>query len=234
MAINYVLAENHLVEESNAYIGRVMSLGTINEQGLVDEILKRGSTLTRPDTLRVAVLDVYQDTIIDRLQAGYRVNTRLVNFGLSIQGTFNGADDSFESSRHTLNVTTTATTVARQTLRTSAQMKKGEAQIVMPNPEAYFDFGNQSANRLLTPNNPGQLTGRRLKFDPEDDAQGVFFIASDGTETKASLVMRNKPAELMFMVPAGLAAGEYTLEVRTSLKQHGRRIGRLRYPLTVE
>ena len=45
MSINYtpralitVLAENHLVEESNAYIGRVMSLGTINEQGLVDEI----------------------------------------------------------------------------------------------------------------------------------------------------------------------------------------------------
>ena len=60
MSINYVLAENHLVEGSNAYVGRVMSLGTINEQGLVDEILKRGSTLTRPDIL--AVLDVYQDT----------------------------------------------------------------------------------------------------------------------------------------------------------------------------
>ena len=90
MAINYtpralitVLAENHLVEGSNAYVGRVMSLGTINEQGLVDEILKRGSTLTRPDIL--AVLDVYQDAIIDRLQAGYRVNTRLINFGLSSQ-----------------------------------------------------------------------------------------------------------------------------------------------------
>ena len=232
MSINYVLAENHLVEESNAYIGRVMSLGTINEQGLVDEILKRGSTLTRPDIL--AVLDVYQDTIIDRLQAGYRVNTRLINFGLSIQGTFNGTDDSFDSGRHTLNITTSATAVARQTLRADAQMKKGEAQIVMPNPEAYFDFGSQSANRLLTLNNPGQLTGRRLKFDADDEAQGVFFIASDGTATKASLVMRNKPAELMFMVPAGLAAGEYTLEVRTSLKQHGRRIGRLRYTLTVE
>ena len=73
--------------------------------------------------------------------------------------------------------------------------------------------------------NPGQLTGRRLKFDAEDEAQGVFFIANDGTTTRASLIMRNKPAELMFIVPAGLAVGEYTLEVRTSLKQHGRRIG---------
>ena len=106
---------------------------------------KRGSTLTRPDILAVLART---DTIIDRLQAGYRVNTRLVNFGLSIQGTFNGTDDSFEPYRHTLNITTTATTVAPQTLRTGAQMKKGEAQIVMPNPEAYFDFGSQNANRL--------------------------------------------------------------------------------------
>ena len=198
-----------------------MSLGTINEQGLVDEILKRGSTLTRPDILAVLAVplherrDVYQDTIIDRLQAGYRVNTRLINFGLSIQGTFNGTDDSFDSGRHTLNITTTATTVARQTLRTGAQMKKGEAQIVMPNPEAYAaalpsltlaaktPIGcSRACLPASTPNNPGQLTGRRLKFDADDEAQGVFFIASDGTATRASLIMRNKPAEL---IPQGEA-----------------------------
>ena len=233
MAINYVLSENNLVDESNAYMARVTSQGTIDVQALVDEILKRGSTLTRPDIL--AVLDAYHDTIIDRLQAGYRINTGLVHLGLSIQGRFNGPDDTFDPSRHTLNITSSATALARQTLRANAQMKKGEANIVMPNPEAYVDFASQSRNSLLTPNNPGQLTGHRLKFDADDSAQGVFFIAvSDGTATRASLMMRNKPADLMFMVPADLAAGEYTLEVRTTLKQNRRRTGRLHQTLTIE
>jgi hypothetical protein len=80
----------------------------------------------------------------------------------------------------------------------------------------------------------GQVVGHRLKFDPEDAAQGIFFVADDGTETKVAVVGRNKPAELIFMVPGDLDAGEYTLEVRATL--HGSndvRVGALEAPLTV-
>ena len=232
MSIIYVLSENHLVDKSNAYMGRVTSKGTIDVQGLVDDILKHSNRLMPSDIL--PVLELYENAIINRLQAGYRVNTRLVNFGLSIQGTFNGPDDRFDASRHRLNITASATTVARRKLRADVQMKKGQAWDKMPNLESYFDFASQSRNRLLTPNNPGQLSGHRLKFDADDSTQGVFFIAtSDGTATRASLMIRNKPADLMFMVPAGLAAGEYTLEVRTALKQNRQGIGRLHHPLTI-
>ena len=75
--------------------------------------------------------------------------------------------------------------------------------------------------------------GHRLKFDASDTNQGIFFIASDGTATRVTVVGRNMPADLMFMVPDGLAAGEYTLEVRAAFATNDIRVGGLAVSLTV-
>jgi hypothetical protein len=87
---------------------------------------------------------------------------------------------------------------------------------------------------VLTPGGMGQVVDHRLKFDPTDANQGVFFVAEGGGATKVDVVGRNKPGELMFMVPAGLASGDYTLEVRATI--HGSedvRTGALDATLTV-
>ena len=77
------------------------------------------------------------------------------------------------------------------------------------------------------------MTGHRLKVDAADAQQGVFFIAADGAETRATMMMRNKPADLMFMVPA-LASGDYEIEVRTITRQDGVvQRGRLRHVVSV-
>ncbi len=65
----------------------------------------------------------------------------------------------------------------------------------------------------------GQVNGHRLKFDQADPTQGVFFIAVDGSETRASLMVKNTARQLIFEAPAGLAAGDYTLEVRVNYSQ---------------
>lgn len=63
--------------------------------------------------------------------------------------------------------------------------------------------------------------------------QGIFFVAGDSSATRASMVMQNKPAHLMFMVPT-LAAGDYALEVRVQMSTSGApRVGRLNQVLTV-
>ena len=70
-------------------------------------------------------------------------------------------------------------------------------------------------------------------MDAADAQQGVFFIAADGAETRAAMMMRNKPADLMFMVPA-LASGDYEIEVRTITRQDGVvQRGRLRHAVSV-
>jgi hypothetical protein len=111
---------------------------------------------------------------------------------------------------------------------------KDEAQVSEPNSTEYLDFASGTKNSTLTPGGPGQLTGHRLKFDTSDPQQGIFFVAGDSSETQVSVVMRNKPAELMFIVPESLAAGDYALEVRASMSDGGEvRSGALRHTLTV-
>ena len=62
----------------------------------------------------------------------------------------------------------------------------------------------------MTPGGLAQLDGHRLKFDPADPAQGIFFVAADRRETRVEEIARNRPAELILRVPP-LAAGTYPL-----------------------
>ena len=59
-----------------------------------------------------------------------------------------------------------------------------------------------------------EITGSRLKFDAADAEQGVFALTAGG-EIRCATVIENKPARLMVLLPADIAAGDFTVEVRT-------------------
>lgn len=92
-----------------------------------------------------------------------------------------------------------------------------------------FDLGSGETNSTVTPNNIGTINGHRLKFDPSQADEGIFFIAiPTGTELKVTAVQRNKPGQLVFMVPDMPAGGTLNLEVRARSTDGGDlRIGRL-------
>ena len=76
------------------------------------------------------------------------------------------------------------------------------------------------------------------KFDAKDAAQGIFFVPETGEAVRATVIAENKPARLMAIIPAGLKAGTYYIEVRTKLSGGGKplkvvKVGRFAKPLTV-
>ena len=82
-----------------------------------------------------------------------------------------------------------------------------------------------------------QLVGARLKFDAKDTAQGIFFVPETGNPVRASVIAENKPARLMAIIPADLAAGTYYIEVRTKIigssqKSKTLKTGKFDKPLT--
>ena len=83
--------------------------------------------------------------------------------------------------------------------------------------------------------NFAQLSGSRLKFDPAEADEGIYFVSTVAGETKVTTVQKNKPSQLVFLVPA-LAAGTYHLEVRARMgsgtSARELRIGRLDSTLT--
>ena len=75
-----------------------------------------------------------------------------------------------------------------------------------------------------------------MKFDPAESDEGLYFVADAGGDTKAPTVQKNKPSQLVFLVPT-LVAGTYHLEVRARMgsgtSARELRIGRLDSTLTV-
>ena len=100
------------------------------------------------------------------------------------------------------------------------------------------DIVTGTVNTTLTKGGVVQLVGSRLKFDAKDTAQGIFFVPETGEAVRAAVIAENKPARLMAIIPADLAAGTYYIEVRSKHSGGGKplkavKAGRFAKPLTV-
>ena len=201
---------------------------------IVQRMLERGSTTTSAD-----ILAVLEDTIgacESMLLDGMRVNFgSLVELFPRMRGVFTSATDTYDPARHSLDVGANPGSRVRKAVRDNATVVKEEAVKPAPNPIEYRDVGSDTTNDQLTPGNIGQLSGSRLKFDAAAADEGLYFLpVALGAETKVDTVQRNKPAQVVFLVPAGLVAGQYRLEARVRISGGTElRSGRLDAVLTV-
>lgn len=230
MPIQYVLHENNLTSAPGDYAAMVQPSASAELEDVIERVIEGGSTISRPDIF--GVLEDFVRAIENMVLEGISVNTPLANFGVSIKGVFDGQADSYDPSRHQVTATVTPGKRLRAAVRKRAQVVKGEALKPRPNPLEYTDLNSGERNSVLTPGGLGQVIGHRLKFDPTDANQGIFFVGDAGA-TRAEVVGRNKPGELMFIVPAGLASGDYTLEVRAIVYSEEVRSGALAATLSV-
>lgn len=232
MTINYVLFENTLTDDPSDYRAVVRPKSTAELEDVIERMVQHGSTVGKADIL--SVLEDYYSTVERMVLEGVNVNTPGANYRTSIRGVFEGLTDTFDPSRHQVRAVVNPGKRFRRAVEKRAQPVKKEPVRPAPTPLEYIDLSSGARDSVVTPGGMGQVTGRRLKFDPADAEQGIFFVAEDGTETKVDLVGRNMPADLMFMVPESLTAGTYTLEVRAVLRNRDDlRVGALEDPLTV-
>lgn len=212
MTIHYVLQENRLTSDPDDYMAMVHARGTAGENEVIQRMIDQGSTVNRPDIL--ASLEDLYSAVESLVLEGYNVNIPMANFGTSIKGIFESQSDSYDTARHQLRATVSPGARFRAAIAERGQAIKGEPVIPRPNLLEFSDVNSGERNSLLTPGGMAQLVGHRLKFDSQDAAQGIYFVAADGNETKAAVVGLNKPGNLMFMIPVSLPSGDYSLQVR--------------------
>jgi len=227
----YMLLLNHLTQDPDDCIARVRSQGVADETVLVDDMLKRGTTLNRPEL--EGTLHMLYDVVLARLGEGYVVRTSLGEMSLTIRGVFEDDEDVFDSARHTLDVSIATPGQMREDVQRQVSLEKSITVKKHPQPGRLEDIATGETNGLITPGGMGGLRGAFLKFDPADPQQGIFFIDAAGNETRVSMLGVNKPSQQMFLVPPTLASGAYTLEVRAVMGTAGLRSGRLPHTLTV-
>ncbi len=233
MPIKYALFENNVTADPDDYAATVQISGSADGDDLVQDIVDQGSTVNKPDIL--AVTAALKLACQRRVEQGQRINYfGMVEFFPRIKGVFTGATDTFDPARHRIDIGSNPGSELREAVRAGASVEKVEAVKPSPNPIEYRDVGSDTTNDQVTVGNIGQLSGSRLKYDPAQADEGVYFVATAGGETKVATVQKNKPAQVVFLVPATLVAGTYNLEVRARIGGGTElRIGRLDPVLTV-
>ncbi|GHT66469.1 hypothetical protein FACS189452_02390 [Bacteroidia bacterium] len=234
--LDYSLVENLLTPAPDDAMAQVVNVRSYSEDEIADLMLKRGTLLTKADIL--AVLEVYREVVTDLVADGAGVNTALMHISPSIAGVFNGLGDSFDPTRHTVKVNLNQGAALRNA---AGRIKTKKVQVADPIPYIVEvkDTLSGSTNDHLTAGGVIQMRGSRLKLVENDATNGIFLLpTTDGAEIRLSVVVENKPARLIAMLPADLAAGEYYLEVRSNYS-HGNKpslilkTGRFHKALTV-
>ena len=232
--LKYSLRENLLTPAPDDYMAQVTDVRSYTLDEIIDLMMDRGSTLTRADV--TATLQIYGEVCSSIIADGSAVNTPLMNSSMSIAGVFEGAGDSFDRKRHTINLNLSAGTLLREAV-TKVKTEKTESANTAPYITEVVDIVSGKVNESLTKGGVVQLTGSRLKFDAKDDAQGIFFVPESGTPVRAAVIAENKPARVMAIIPADLPAGTYFIEVRTKLLEGNKpgktlKVGRFNKKLT--
>ena len=233
--LKYCLRENLLTPAPDDYMAQAADVRSYTLDEIIDLMMEKGTTLTRADV--AATLQVYGEVVSAIIKDGSAVNTPLMNTSMSISGVFDGANDSFDKKRHTVNLNITAGTLLRDAV-TKIKCEKTEGVSTDPYITEVTDIVSGKVNEVLTKGGVVQLVGSRLKFDAKDTAQGIFFVPETGNPVRAAVIAENKPARLMAIIPADLAAGTYYIEVRTKYANATKqlktlKIGRFAKPLTI-
>ncbi|NER13384.1 DUF4469 domain-containing protein [Leptobacterium flavescens] len=232
MNIPYYLQDLPIGPEPDHKIGRIQVRGSFSEQNLLDRMTQRGTGISREDMQ--ATLDLFTKVVVDSLTEGWAINTRLANYKPGIKGIFNGATDPFDPGRHHFRATLSEGVELKNKMRVAS----GE-RVTVPLPAPfliqYTDYGSHTVDSTLTPGNIGEINGQALKYNPENENEGVFLIPEAGGDaTRVESVSILTEGRLMFMVPTSLAAGEYIMEVRKAYTNEASiRTGTLHHTLVV-
>lgn len=231
--IKYALFENSMTSDPSDRVAVTQINQSLTLEEVFEQMSSRGSTVTRAEAL--SVFEELCLAIVQLVKAGNSVNTPLFNISPSISGVFDGDDDTFDASRHKVKLRINPGSRLREVER-QISVEKVSAERPQPTPLRFYDNTSESQDDVITPGGGARLVGTLLKYDEDDTQQGIFFVntsTSAATRVNGKL-LRNKPGELIFVIPNELVPGAYRMDVRTVMKgTKALRTGALPYELTV-
>lgn len=214
--LKYCLRENLLTAKPDDYMAQVTDSRVFTLDDVIGRMMKRGTTVTRTDM--VAIMQLYTEECSFIVEEGGTLNMPLINTSMSITGVFEGAQDSFDPKRHTVNLNINAGTALKTALGKVKCEKTGTTS-TDPYITGVSDKLSGTSDSVKI-GSAMEIIGSRLKFDVKDSEQGVFAIAGTNAVRCAS-VIENKPARLIVLLDPSVPAGDFTVEVRTKIAGNG-------------
>jgi len=216
--LKYSLVENLLTERPDDYSAQTHSIASLDKEAIISRMLQRGTSLTRTDIL--AVLNSFEETVVDLHLQGYTITHPLLNTSFSISGVFESPMDSFDGNRHKLNINLTKGVLLREAEK-NVKFEKTNSPAPQPQIQEVKDSVSGKVNEKLTAGGVVELRGYNLKIEGNDPSCGLWFVAENGQETKSGVLIDNRPSKIIAIIPE-LTDGNYQVKVATQFSGGGK------------
>ena len=234
MALVVAALKNHLSNCESPYIVHTSWSDTIDTEELVSIMANGRTTLTKPDI--TGCLTLLTEEIVKLLADGKYVRTPLGSFYLCASGKLDAPDQAFTpgalANTHDIRMHFRADKSLEAALLAKAKIERGER--FDRNEPILFSVASVKTEEELKARSGDfiRVLGQRLKFDKASPEEGLFFV--NGAEHRSLQYASISPTLVIAEVPTGLAAGDYSLVLRS--RQGGKLMheGRAQSAFTVE
>jgi len=209
--VQYYLRENHLsTGEDNRYMAAVRRKEAMHQDQIVTLMTRKNTTISREEI--ELVLRQLKQVVTQQILSGYPVIMDLFKAQVTIKGGFTDGEDEFDDRRHFVNVSLTANTKFRKELAQNASIEKvtdleEKAKLIQ-----IYDYSTRSFSNVLPAGGLVSLRGIGLKPE-EGDPEIVLSSVDGGEDFPVENLHRVTERDLMFNLPAGLAAGDYRVKL---------------------
>jgi len=214
MPIRYRLEENSL--KVNSYYARVMRESTVSHDELIAALVTRTGL---PAHELQTVLDAFNTELAQNLIAGRAIIVKgLATFAVSLSGKFTSPDVILTKDNAQLNISIQESVSLCEIVAAQASYSRESMAVKVPIIGSFYDVASKSYNSY-TAGNIIRLTGDNLKFNPEQQDEGVFVHASVPTLRLSSYsVINNKQIDGLMPTEA---SGNLTVIVRARYTPDG-------------
>lgn len=214
MALKYSLDESPFFSQSGVYTARVQGVINHNLDSIIDQLVRMGSTLNRPDI--EGTLNSFFRLAAQLTAQGETITTDFCSTSFSIKGVFNSTLNQFDPRYHSIKVHAQPGKTLKAALK-KLSVKKVVASQPQPWVAQVQHSHKGSEYGQLYPGQVLKINGSLLKIVGQHPDNGIYFVAADGTPHKVTTLVENKPGRLIVLVPP-LKSGNYTLRITTQYK----------------
>jgi hypothetical protein len=228
MSLKISIRKNTLPACPSPFIVRSDSSEMVEFDKFVAIMAQGRTTLSKTEIL--ACMQLYMEELEKQLVEGRTVKTPTGSFFLCAAGSLESVDDAFlprdPSSGHEVRLHHRPERSFEESILSRLEIVREEkVDLAVPRIMTVLTAGDDPLSALL-PGGMIQVKGSRLRFDPKEARQGVFFIAQSGAEERSPFCPMIQPGVVLASLPASLPVGTYAVALRATVNGHDLREAR--------
>jgi hypothetical protein len=213
MSLKYTLVKSHLTEEEK-YYPRFVDKKVVSQENFIQK-LKKDTALEQHDLKNA--LEQLESSLLELMLEGDTVHTPVGIFTLVAKGSVEHTDQDFDPQEQDHGISIVYKPTPKMKAGVEGLKSFEKVYVREPGPVIGRVYSQEHEDgEAFSQGEVIKIRGDQLAVDKTQEDEGVWFVAEDGSETRALTILDNGARSLSFKVPE-VPSGPYTIKVTTRM-----------------